>query len=65
MAPYFYYVKDSVQHVVWFQDARSVDALARLAEEYSLDGINVWNIMRRFPNLWQVLLSLFPIKKVI
>ncbi len=65
MAPYFYYVKDSVQHVVWFQNARSADSLARLAEEYSLDGINVWNVMRRFPNLWQVLLSLFPIRKLI
>ena len=52
MAPYFYYVKDNVQHVVWFQDARSVESLARLCEEYSLDGISIWNIMRRFPNLW-------------
>ena len=64
-SPYFYYSENSTEHVVWFQDARSADALSSLAEEYSLDGMGIWNIMRWFPSLWPVLISKFSIKKVI
>ena len=64
MAPYFYYTENGVPHVVWFQDARSADSLARLANEYSLGGISIWNVMRRFPSLWQVLSSLYAIRKI-
>ena len=65
MAPYFYYTDaDGVSHVVWFQDARSVEALASLAAEFSLAGIGVWNIMRPFPALWTVLSGLYSIVKL-
>jgi len=64
MAPYFYYSKDSVEHVVWFQEARSADSLARLAFAYSLGGIGIWNLMRPFPQLYPLLSSLYSIKKM-
>lgn len=64
-SPYFYYTENGIRHVVWFQDARSADALSGLAEEYSLDGMGIWNIMRWFPQLWPVLISKFSIRKVI
>ncbi|MDD6094124.1 MAG: glycosyl hydrolase family 18 protein [Clostridia bacterium] len=64
-APFFEYTDtDGAQHVVWFQDTKSVDALAHLAQEYSLYGISIWNIMRYFPQLWLVLNSLYNIRKV-
>lgn len=65
MAPYFYYTENGREHVVWFQDAKSADSLARLAAEYSLGGISIWNVMRWFPSLWQVLSSLYTIRRVI
>lgn len=68
-APFFRYfdrVNGKVQeHVVWFEDAKSIEALLGLVEEYGLYGIGVWNGMRYFPALWQVLNHTFPILKVL
>lgn len=63
-APFFTYTDNyGAEHIVWFQDARSAEALASLAAEYSLDGIGVWNIMRWFGQLWPVLTGLYDIRK--
>ena len=63
-APFFTYTDEGgAEHIVWFQDARSAEALASLAAEYSLDGIGVWNIMRWFGQLWPVLTGLYNIRK--
>lgn len=64
MAPFFNYTEDGTEHIVWFQDARSTEALASLASEYSLGGIGVWNIMRLFPAMWSVISGLYDIKKL-
>lgn len=68
-APYYtYWQQDNTgtprEHIVWFQDARSADALLRLIHEYGLDGAGIWNIMRWFPQLWAVLNQLYTIRKV-
>lgn len=62
-APFFTYNDGERDHIVWFQDARSAEALASLAAEYGLDGIGVWNIMRWFGQLWPVLTGLYNIRK--
>ncbi len=54
---------DAVEHEVWFENARSVDAMLRLIPEYSLSGASVWNVMKYFPALWSVVNSLFEIRK--
>lgn len=64
MAPYFNYTEDGIDHIVWFQDARSTEALASLADEYSLGGIGVWNIMRPFQSMWSVISGLYGINKL-
>lgn len=68
-SPYFNYYERTdagpVQHEVWFEDARSVDASLRLIDQYALGGTGVWNIMRYFPQLWLVLNSLYSIEKVL
>ncbi|MBE6569110.1 MAG: LysM peptidoglycan-binding domain-containing protein [Ruminococcaceae bacterium] len=70
-APYYTYFDrpasyaDAVEHEVWFQDARSADAMLRLVREYGLTGASVWNIMRYFPSLWLVVNSLYAIEKLI
>ncbi|MBE6625653.1 MAG: LysM peptidoglycan-binding domain-containing protein [Ruminococcaceae bacterium] len=69
-APYFTYYDrpetydDAVEHIVWFGNARSSDAMLRLVSEYGLDGAGVWNIMKYFPALWSVMNSLYTIRKL-
>ena len=66
-APYFhYFVRENgrpVEHVVWFEDARSVAAMLGLVEEYDLRGFAVWNLMRYFPQLFLVLNGTFRIRR--
>ena len=55
-APYFnYYDENGKEHVVWFENARSVQARLDLVDEYSLGGISIWQIMRYFPQLYSLL----------
>ena len=58
-APYFNYYLDNVEHVVWFENARSIFAKLGLVEKYNLGGISIWQIMRFFPRLYSVLDSTF------
>ena len=47
--PYFNYTLRSggreIEHIVWFIDARSIDALLNLLIEHELLGNAIWNIM--------------------
>lgn len=65
-APYFYYTDETgIQHVVWFEDARSIEAKLNLIYEFGLLGGGYWNLMRLFPQNWMVLNDIFDIEKVI
>ena len=64
-APFYYYTDDQgVEHVVWFDDARSMDAKLRLIPEYNIRGGSVWQIMNFFPALWMIVNQLFAVEKV-
>ena len=67
MSPFFTYFDETgngaVEHEVWFQNGRSAEAMFRLAAEFDLRGVAVWNIMKYFPALWLVLISLYNIRK--
>lgn len=56
MAPFFTYTSrdnnTDVNHIVWFKDARSIDVLFGLVQEYSLSGSAIWNIMHFFTQMW-------------
>ena len=65
-APYFnYYDSNKKQHVVWFEDARSMDAKLRTANEYNLGGVSYWTIGKYFPQAWLVQNSLYNVKKLL
>lgn len=52
-SPYFYYADESgIEHVVWFEDVRSLSEKYALLPEYGLRGIGVWQIMRWFRGMW-------------
>ncbi|MDF2510780.1 MAG: Peptidoglycan-binding lysin domain protein [Herbinix sp.] len=59
--PYFHYNITGVDHFVWFKDARSVNAIISLVNEYNLEGIAIWNIMYYAPQTWLVLNSQYNI----
>lgn len=54
---------DAVEHIVWFENARSSEAMLRLVAEYGMTGAGVWNIMRYFPAFWLVANQLYTIRK--
>ncbi|MEW9124842.1 MAG: glycosyl hydrolase family 18 protein [Thermotaleaceae bacterium] len=62
---YNYYDQEGREHVVWFEDARSIAAKLRLVNEYNLGGISYWTIGRYFPQNWLVLQSLYDIRKLL
>ncbi len=66
-SPFFnYYSSDggaSREHIVWFEDPRSINAKLALVNEYGLAGASVWNGMRRFPQLWLMINGLFTITR--
>ena len=68
-SPYFnYFIRENgrnTEHVVWFEDAKSVAAMLGLVEEFGLRGFTVWNLMRYFPQLWLVLNNTFRIRKTL
>ncbi len=64
-SPFFNYTNEQgVEHIVWFDDVRSMDAKLRLIPEFKLNGSGIWQIMRYFPGLWMAMDSLFTIIKV-
>lgn len=65
-APYYHYTdRGGRKHAVWFEDARSIEAKLRLADEYHLQGVGYWNLTRPFPQNWAVLASLFDIETLL
>ena len=66
--PFFEYEENqagiSTQHIVWFIDARSIEALVKLVPEYGFQGIGVWNIMFFFSQMWLVINSQYEIEKI-
>ena len=65
-APFFnYYDSNEKKHVVWFEDARSMNAKLRTANEYNLGGVSYWTIGKYFPQAWLVQNSLYDVKKLL
>lgn len=66
MSPYFYYYDENrKKHVVWFEDARSIEAKLKLVTKYNLGGVFYWTVMKPFKQNWTVLENMFNVKKFI
>lgn len=64
-APFFNYTADDgTEHVVWFEDARSIQAKFEFIPKNKLLGTGYWNIMRPFPQNWALLNDMFYINKI-
>ncbi|MCQ6282102.1 LysM peptidoglycan-binding domain-containing protein [Bacillus sp. EB600] len=63
-SPFFNYVDEQgKEHVVWFEDARSVQAKYDLVKEKNLRGVSYWVLGNPFPQNWFVLADNFRIQK--
>lgn len=51
-ASYFTYNQDGQTHEVWFEDARSVQADLRLAQQAGVGGISFWHLGEEDPGIW-------------
>ncbi len=65
--PYFYYSEELIDkettYIVWFLDARSINALDALIVEDGLKGGAIWNVMIYYPQLWIIIYSQYDIIK--
>ena len=52
-------------HIVWFVDARTFDAMLQLVTEKNMAGVGVWNIMTFYQQLWSVLISQYDVIKLL
>lgn len=53
-SPFFTYQRDGVDHIVWFEDARSILAKLQLVPEYGFRGVGYWQLMRFFRQNWMI-----------
>ncbi|MBQ8857726.1 MAG: LysM peptidoglycan-binding domain-containing protein [Lachnospiraceae bacterium] len=58
-APFYHYFQGNVEHKVWFEDVRSMNATFDLIEEYGLRGAGYWTIMQLFRANWLLLVERF------
>lgn len=63
-APFFnYYDAEGNRHIVWFEDARSIQAKFDLIKELGLHGIAYWKLGLAFPQNWLLLQANFSVVK--
>ena len=60
-SPFFNYIENGVEHEVWFEDVRSMQAKFNLVKEFNLRGMGYWQLMRLFLANWILLDSQFDI----
>ncbi len=63
--PYFNYNTSGTDHLVWFKDSRSVQALLNMIVEYNLKGLAVWNILYYGNPTWLPIYSQFNVENVL
>lgn len=64
-SPYYtYYDRTKKEHIVWFEDVRSIKAKYDLLEKNNLKGSGYWNVMRAFVSNWMYVNALYFIEKL-
>lgn len=63
-APFFYYTDNQGRrHVVWFEDARSIQAKFNLVKQLGIRGFFYWVLGRDFPQNWLLVQDNFIVRK--
>ena len=62
-APYFHYTdEEGLEHTVWFEDVRSIQARLQLAIDKGIRGVSYWSLDREFTANWLLLASMVHIE---
>lgn len=61
---YTYFDTQGKEHQVWFENEASIRAKLNLVPEYGIAGVSYWNLMDFFPANWEVLNSMFTVRKI-
>lgn len=64
-APYFTYMDNGTERIVWFDDARSISERLKLVDKYNLAGVSYWTINNFYPVNWAVLNNMFDVTKIL
>ncbi len=65
-APFFNYADEQGrQHIVWFEDARSIQAKFDLVKEMNIRGFFYWVLGREFPQNWLLIEDNFEVRKLL
>ena len=64
-APFYEYVRDGREHIVWFENARSTAARLELVNEFGLGGVSYWTINQFYAQNWRILEDMFNIRKIL
>ncbi len=63
--PYsIYYDQDKKQHIIYFEDPRSMRAKALLAKNKNLAGISIWTVSSFYKQMFEVFSNYFEIEKM-
>ncbi|NCA68156.1 MAG: LysM peptidoglycan-binding domain-containing protein, partial [Clostridia bacterium] len=62
-APFFNYTINGIRHIVWFEDARSIQAKFDLLKRLNLRGISYWKLGLSFPQNWLLIGDNFNVVK--
>ena len=54
-----------IDHMVWYIDVRSINALFKLINEKTLAGSGIWNIMIYYQQIWTLIISQYEIEKIL
>jgi spore germination protein len=60
---YFHFVNIQ-EYMVLFKDARGIDGLLRLMDEYKFHGMATWNIMSFFAQMWLIINGKYNINRI-
>ena len=61
---YNYFDAQGREHEVWFENEASIRAKLNLVAEYQISGVSYWNLMDYWPVNWQVLNSMYGVRKI-
>lgn len=62
-APYYEYSQNGREHVVWFENPRSIKAKLGLVKDFNLGGISIWTVNQLYLQGLRVISDTFNIRK--
>ena len=62
-APFFEYNDRGTDHIVWFEDVRSILAKFQLVKEFGFPRVDYWQLMRSFRQNWLLLCTEFSLSE--